>query len=343
MVNTGKGTPAEQPAVRTTIVGGRPPGPGQGVGSVPRGIEVLVKKAAVDPAFKALLLTERSAAAAGIGLELSETETAILDGVPAAQLEAIIANTTVNPKLKPAFMGRAAAVMLAALGVGLAGCGDDGGTEPEVRGIRPDEPEVRESTESETTDDVENPRTDGYRNKAEDTGSIEKTYGADDGNEIDSSKGPEIDESEDLDRVVERIGGLTGTRPDLPPGGELKKTGSVTVVGSGPSSIEGPGAVSEGRTAARINHIVRQHLAGIQNAYNSVLKGNPDLGSGKITVSFIISADGSVTSATVLSSTMDSPDLEAEVISRVYGWRFPAIEEGDVTVIYPFEFINPDE
>jgi hypothetical protein len=108
---------------------------------IPRGIEVLVKKAAVDPGFKALLLAERSAVAAAIGLELSETEAAMLDGVPVEQLKAIIANTTVSPKLKPAFMGRAAAVMLAALGVGLAGCGDDDGTGPQVRGTRPDEPE----------------------------------------------------------------------------------------------------------------------------------------------------------------------------------------------------------
>jgi hypothetical protein len=109
---------AEQPAVRTTIVGGRPPGPGKGVGSVPRGIEVLVKKAAVDPEFKALLLAERSGAATEIGLELSDAEAAMLDGVPEAQLGAIIANTAVSPKMRPAFMGRAAAVMLAVLGTG---------------------------------------------------------------------------------------------------------------------------------------------------------------------------------------------------------------------------------
>jgi hypothetical protein len=107
---------AEQPAVRTTIVGGRPPGPGKGVGAIPRGIEVLVKKAVVDLEFKALLLAERSVAAAEIGLELTEGEAAMLDGVPEVQLEAIIANTTVSPKIRPAFMGRAAAVMLAALG-----------------------------------------------------------------------------------------------------------------------------------------------------------------------------------------------------------------------------------
>jgi hypothetical protein len=134
------GYPAEQPAVRTTIVGGRPPGSGKGVGSVPRGIEVLVKKAAVDDDFKALLLAERSAAAAAIGLKLNEAEAAMLDGVPAVQLEGIIANTTVSPKIKPAFMGRAAAVMLAALGVTVAAA--DAYPEYETAtGSRPDYPD----------------------------------------------------------------------------------------------------------------------------------------------------------------------------------------------------------
>jgi hypothetical protein len=132
--------PAEQPAVRTTIVGGRPPGPGTGVGSVPRGMEVLVKKAAVDEEFKGLLLTERSAAADAIGLELNEAEAAMLNGVPAVQLEGIIANTAVNPKLRPAFMGRAAAVMLAALGVTVAAA-DAYPDYETATGSRPDYPD----------------------------------------------------------------------------------------------------------------------------------------------------------------------------------------------------------
>jgi hypothetical protein len=112
---------------------------------IPRGVEVLVKKAAVDPVFKSLLMAKRSGAAAEIGLELNEAEAAMLDGVPAVHLESTIANTTVSPKIRPAFTGRVAAVMLAALGVGIAGagCGDDddeGGTGPTL-GIRPDEPD----------------------------------------------------------------------------------------------------------------------------------------------------------------------------------------------------------
>ena len=113
--------PFEQPAVKTTIVGGRPPGPGKGVGEIPRGIEILVKKASVDADFKQLLVARRAEAAKEIELALEPAEAMMLNAVPAAQLEAIIASTTVAPVSRAAFLGRAAAVMLAALGAGV-GC-----------------------------------------------------------------------------------------------------------------------------------------------------------------------------------------------------------------------------
>ncbi|UCE27639.1 MAG: hypothetical protein JSW52_02485 [Candidatus Coatesbacteria bacterium] len=172
----------EQPAVRTTIVGGRPPGPGKGVGSVPRGIEVLVKKAAVDPEFRAMLLSERSAGAAEIGLELSDAEAAMLDGVPETQLERIIANTTVSLKLRPAFMGRAAVVMLAALGVVTAsGCASTFGSQPDDPG---DWPPI---TGPEPEDRVTEP----------------------DGND-ESTSGDQSEATAIYDRAA-------GIRPDLPP------------------------------------------------------------------------------------------------------------------------------
>ncbi|MEE9458010.1 MAG: carboxypeptidase-like regulatory domain-containing protein [bacterium] len=86
--------------------------------SISRGIEVLVKKAAVDPAFKKMLLEKRAEAAEAIALELEPAEAAMLNAVPVKQLAAIVANTKVNPGLRPAFLGYAAAAMLAALGTG---------------------------------------------------------------------------------------------------------------------------------------------------------------------------------------------------------------------------------
>ena len=85
-------------------VAGVPPGHGD----IPRGIEVLVKKASVDAEFRALLLERRAEAAAEIGLELDAAEAAILGGIPREQLEAIIARTRVRPgHQRRALMGRA--------------------------------------------------------------------------------------------------------------------------------------------------------------------------------------------------------------------------------------------
>ena len=131
--------PAEQEAVRTTIVGGRPPGSGQSLGPIPRGIEVLVKKASIDPDFAELLLQDRLEAARSIGLRLSDAEAAMLAAVPEPQLEAIIAQTTVPQKHRRAFLGKAASVMLAALGGTVAAAA----AIPAPTGIRPDpEPDV---------------------------------------------------------------------------------------------------------------------------------------------------------------------------------------------------------
>jgi len=136
---SGAGRPAEQEAVVTTIVGGRPPGSGQPVGSIPRAIEVLVKKAAVDPEFKSLLLERRAEAAGAIGLELDPAEAMMLRAVPADQLEAIIARTEVPQEHRRAFLGNAAAVMLAALGLAIEGCTKEGPV-PAPTGIAPDRP-----------------------------------------------------------------------------------------------------------------------------------------------------------------------------------------------------------
>jgi hypothetical protein len=143
------GAAQEQEAVRTTIVGGRPPGSGQSVGAIPRGIEVLIKKAAVDPAFKQSLLAGRDKAAAEIGLRLEPAETLMLRAVPEDQLETIIGRTSVPQEHRRVFLGKAAAAMLAALGLTQTACRDQnapGGARPDLppattTGIQPDMPE----------------------------------------------------------------------------------------------------------------------------------------------------------------------------------------------------------
>ncbi len=105
--------------------------------STRRGVDVLLKKAAVDGVFKKLLLEKRAAAAEAIGLELDAAEAALLEAVPESHLAAVIARTTVSPKIRPAFLGYAAGVMLAALGATTTAC--DGITDSTF-GNRPDPP-----------------------------------------------------------------------------------------------------------------------------------------------------------------------------------------------------------
>ena len=147
--------PSEKGAVFTTIVGGRPPGSGTDVGRIPRGIEVLIKKASVDEEFKAILLARRTDAAREIGLELADAEKAMLGSIPAAQLEAIISRTKVKLQNRRVFLGKVAAAMLAALGVSVAGCEKEpAGTlgvrsdkPPTTKGVRPDKPPDKPSEE----------------------------------------------------------------------------------------------------------------------------------------------------------------------------------------------------
>ncbi|HBC89329.1 MAG TPA: hypothetical protein DCZ94_20500 [Lentisphaeria bacterium] len=152
----------EKEAVYTTIVGGRPPGCGTKVGEIPRGIEVMVKKASVDPEFKEQLVRERGKAAESINLKLTPAETAMLSVIPENQLEKIIDSAKVAPQQKNAFMSKTAVLMLAAVGASiLQGCENN-----VPQGIRPDQPGNQNATVQQNTQDTSNsyqPLTKGSR------------------------------------------------------------------------------------------------------------------------------------------------------------------------------------
>jgi hypothetical protein len=102
----------EQDAVFTTIVGGRPPGSETKVGAIPRGVEVLVKKASVDAEFRKILIQKRGEAAHEIDLELTEAEKNMLSSISTEQLEKIIENTKVKPEHRAIFLGNVGKLML---------------------------------------------------------------------------------------------------------------------------------------------------------------------------------------------------------------------------------------
>lgn len=283
-----------------TVVGARPPRGESLPRRIPRGLEVLVKKAAVDPGFKKILLDQRAGAAEAIGLKLIPSEEAMLAAVPVAQLEGIIAHARVSPKFKPVFLGYAAGAMLAALGGSLLIC-------------------TSEKREPNTYSD-----NDGLARKS---GVAVKPPSAE--------KSDLRNAEESFGRGIDRIGTL-GIRP----GTTNLITGrgrSISV--PSPPSVGGTGAADADRAPTAIASIIQIHLPGIENVYNSTLKKNPNLGSGKVTLKFTITSSGDVTSVETVQNTIGAPGLSNAIISRVRSWRFPPVSGGDVTVIYPFVFI----
>ncbi|NIT37008.1 MAG: AgmX/PglI C-terminal domain-containing protein [candidate division Zixibacteria bacterium] len=172
----------------------------------------------------------------------------------------------------------------------------------------------------------------------------------------------------DLDVVAANIAGLStggvgtvgrGKGPGFGPGGLggglgggsglaglaglTKKVGTTRMrkarVNVRTPGITGVAATNSLRSSAVIANIVNQRKSGIEYIYKKYLKTNPTM-EGKIVVRFTIAASGAVTACSKVSSTMANPAMEQEVCTRIMTWRFPRIDAGDVTVVYPFVFFS---
>jgi hypothetical protein len=73
-----------------TIVGGRPQGKTKPGAEIPRGVEILLKMAAIDPIFRKRLIHMRGQASQDLGFKLAFSEAMILEAVPEKQLQSMI-------------------------------------------------------------------------------------------------------------------------------------------------------------------------------------------------------------------------------------------------------------
>jgi TonB family protein len=106
-----------------------------------------------------------------------------------------------------------------------------------------------------------------------------------------------------------------------------------------PPGITGSAALNSLRSSAVITRIVNQRKAGIGDIYKKYLEADPNL-EGKLVVSFTVAASGAVTACSVVSSTLGNAAIDQEVCDHIMTWRFPPIDAGDVTVVYPFVFFS---
>lgn len=110
-----------------------------------------------------------------------------------------------------------------------------------------------------------------------------------------------------------------------------KGEGGIGTVGGDPIIL---GALDK----ALIDAVIKRNMASIRYCYQKELTKNPALG-GKIQVKFVIAKDGTVSSATTGSTTMNNPAVESCINGRFQKFQFPEPKGGGIVIVkYPFIF-----
>ncbi len=92
-----------------------------------------------------------------------------------------------------------------------------------------------------------------------------------------------------------------------------------------------------------IQRVVRQHHNEIRFCYEQELNSRPDLG-GRVSVRFVIGANGSVQSADIVQSTVQHSNVEQCIANAARRWIFPEPQKGGtVSVMYPFILVHAGE
>lgn len=114
-------------------------------------------------------------------------------------------------------------------------------------------------------------------------------------------------------------------------------------VGSGRGSA---GSAQAAGNAYRSNEsllaVVRRYAAGIQFCYDNELRKKPGL-RGKLVVSMVVLANGSVSEATIVEDTLNSPAVRDCALAQIRAWQFPAIPSGVTRFKTPFVFTPPSQ
>jgi len=123
-------------------------------------------------------------------------------------------------------------------------------------------------------------------------------------------------------------------------------TGAGGGVGDGVGSGRGGAGAQASGSAYRSNEsllaVVRRYAAGIQFCYDNELRKKPGL-RGKLVVSMVVLANGSVSEATIVEDTLNSPAVRDCALAQIRGWQFPSISSGVTSFKTPFVFTPPSQ
>ena len=110
-----------------------------------------------------------------------------------------------------------------------------------------------------------------------------------------------------------------------------KGEGGIGTVGGDPIIL---GALDR----SLIDEVIKRHMNQIRYCYQRELTKNPALG-GKIVIKFVIAKDGTVSSASVKTTTMNNGAVEQCIVGRFMRMQFPEPKGGGIVIVsYPFLF-----
>ncbi|UCE06230.1 MAG: TonB family protein, partial [bacterium] len=160
------------------------------------------------------------------------------------------------------------------------------------------------------------------------------------GTNLKVTKGANKNDIDPLDQLIGTGGSggiddfLSALEDDVPQV-TLTKKAKVDLVK--PSKMTGSKEALGQRTEQSIMNVVLGRQGRITYLYEKYLKREPNL-RGKISIEFTIAANGFVTSAQIIESTISHPDLERDLLNLIKRLKFDPIPSGNVTTIFPFQF-----
>jgi len=117
----------------------------------------------------------------------------------------------------------------------------------------------------------------------------------------------------------------------------VKRKGEVKIIS--PTQLKAEKRRTAGRKVEDVLSVINDHYSAIEYCYRRALRKNPDL-KGKVSIRFTINPDGSVGSVEILSSTLNSPEVERCIVSKMKRWRdFGAVDPKWGVAVFRQDFI----
>lgn len=113
-----------------------------------------------------------------------------------------------------------------------------------------------------------------------------------------------------------------------------KKAAGATAAGGGNSD----GAGGAARSEEEVRSVMERHKSALLNIYNKALREDATL-QGEVRVKLVIDPNGRIIDATIVSSALKNPELEAKLLQRIKLITFDPANVIRTTLNYSFNFV----